>query len=265
MKFKSYISDFRNLGIGLVDKTTGHKQLARRIKEEFNVEKDVVNAIDDLNRLLNRRIKFDLVMGESVNGEMIEKKFKIKKKAMDKLKIKLLESGDMLAGMKSLPVWAASDEGRLVYDTVTNEMYVGNDSTWVSSSSIPTGTVMWFYQVSAPSGWTIEAEIATDTMLGVKSSGGTLSVSNHNHKWYDYSGGQSYTWASDGSTQIVITGSGTASTQGLLSRVTSADSWRFPTDGYTIDSTAGVAGSTATNSLNTARPYTYVGILATKD
>jgi len=186
-----------------------------------------------------------------------------------------------------LPVWAASDEGRLVYDTVTNEMYVGNDSTWVSSSSIPTGTVMWFYQVSAPSGWTIEAEIATDTMLGVKSSGGTfnaagalkgdwadydhlhtdgtLSVSNHNHKWYDYSGGQSYTWASDGSTQIVITGSGTGSTQGLLSRVTSADSWRFPTDGYTIDSTAGVAGSTATNSLNTARPYTYVGILATKD
>lgn len=100
MKFKSYISDFRNLGIGLVDKTTGHKQLARRIKEEFNVEKDVVNAIDNLNRLLNRRVKFDLVIGESVNGEMIEKKFKIKKKAMDKLKIKLLESGDMLAGMK---------------------------------------------------------------------------------------------------------------------------------------------------------------------
>ncbi len=100
MKFKNYINDFRNLEIGLVDKPTSHKQLVRQIKEEFNVDKDVVNAIDDLNRLLRRRVKFDLVMGESVNSKMIEKKFKIKKKMMDKLKIKLLESGDMLAGMK---------------------------------------------------------------------------------------------------------------------------------------------------------------------
>ena len=101
MKFKSYINDFRKLEIGLVDKpSTNHKQLVSQIKEEFNVDRDVVDAIDDLNRLLKRRIKFDLVMGESVSSEMIEKKFKIKKKMMDILKIKLLESGDELAGMK---------------------------------------------------------------------------------------------------------------------------------------------------------------------
>lgn len=100
MKFKNYINDFRNLRIGLVDKKTDNTKLARKIKEEFETEKDVVNAIDELNSLLRRKVKFDLVMGESVNPTIIEKKFKVKKKLMDRLKIKLLESDSILAGMK---------------------------------------------------------------------------------------------------------------------------------------------------------------------
>lgn len=100
MKFKNYINDFRNFEIGLVNKDTGNKNIALKIKEEFNVEKDIVNAIDDLNKLLNKKVKFDLVIGESVSSYMIEKRFKFKKKLLEKLKEKFFESGDMLAGMK---------------------------------------------------------------------------------------------------------------------------------------------------------------------
>jgi hypothetical protein len=100
MKFKEYINDFRNLEIGLVKEKTDNTELARKIKEEFLIEKDIVDSINELNSLLNRKVKFDLVMGESISPSTMEKKFKIKKRLMDKLKIKLLESGDILAGMK---------------------------------------------------------------------------------------------------------------------------------------------------------------------
>jgi hypothetical protein len=100
MKFKKYIEDFRNLNIGIVDKETGNKELVRKVQKEFNLENDVVNQIEELNKVLRRKLKFDFVLGESVESAVLEKKFRIKKKSMDKLKMKFLEISDELAKTK---------------------------------------------------------------------------------------------------------------------------------------------------------------------
>jgi len=100
MKFKKYIDDFRNLNIGVVDKDTGNKELVRKIQEEFELDSDVVNQIDELNRLLRRKSKFDFILGESIESAVLEKKFRIKKKSMDNLKLKFLEISDELAKTK---------------------------------------------------------------------------------------------------------------------------------------------------------------------
>lgn len=100
MKFKKYIDDFRNLNIGIVDKDTGNKDLVRKIQEEFNLESDVVNHIDELNRLLKRKSKFDFILGESIESALLEKKFRIKKRSMDRLKMKFLDISDELAKTK---------------------------------------------------------------------------------------------------------------------------------------------------------------------
>ena len=100
MKFKEYINDFRNLNIGIVDKETGNKELVRKIQDEFKLKSDVVNEIDALNKVLKRKSKFDFILGESVESAMLEKKFKIKKRSMDNLKLKFLELSDELAKTK---------------------------------------------------------------------------------------------------------------------------------------------------------------------
>lgn len=100
MKFKNYINDFRNLNIGIVDKDTGNKELVRKVQDEFDVENDVVNHIDELNRLLKKKSKFDFILGDSVESAILEKKFRIKKRSMDNLKIKFLEISNELAKTK---------------------------------------------------------------------------------------------------------------------------------------------------------------------
>ena len=100
MKFKQYIDDFRNLNIGIVDKETGNKELVRKIQKEFNLESDVVNEIDALNKVLKKKSKFDFIIGDSVKSNMLEKKFRIKKKSMDNLKLKFLELSNELAKTK---------------------------------------------------------------------------------------------------------------------------------------------------------------------
>jgi len=100
MKFKKYIDDFRNLNIGIVDKETGNKELVRKIQKEFNLESDVVNEIDALNKVLKRKSKFDFVLGDSVESAMLERKFRIKKRSMDNLKMKFLEISGELAKTK---------------------------------------------------------------------------------------------------------------------------------------------------------------------
>jgi hypothetical protein len=101
MKFKQYIDDFRNLNIGIVDKETGNKELVRKIQEEFKLESDVVNHIDELNKLLRKKSKFDFVLGDSVQSALLERKFRIKKRSMDNLKLKFLELSDKLAKTKT--------------------------------------------------------------------------------------------------------------------------------------------------------------------
>lgn len=102
MKFKEYIDDFRNLNIGIVNKDTGNRELVRKIQKEFNLKNnDVVNQIDELNKLLKRKSKFDFILGDSVESSLLEKKFRIKKKSMDRLKLKFLEISDELAKTKT--------------------------------------------------------------------------------------------------------------------------------------------------------------------
>jgi len=100
MKFKQYIDDFRNLNIGIVDRDTGNKELVRKVQEEFKLEIDVVNHIDELNRLLKKKLKFDFIIGDSVESALLERKFRIKKRSMDNLKVKFLELSDELAKTK---------------------------------------------------------------------------------------------------------------------------------------------------------------------
>lgn len=100
MKFKKYIDDFRNLNIGIVDKDTGNKDLVRKVQEEFNIENDIVNQITELNKLLKRKSKFDFVIGDSIESALLEKKFRIKKRSMDRLKLKFLEMSSELAKTK---------------------------------------------------------------------------------------------------------------------------------------------------------------------
>ena len=100
MKFKKYIDDFRNLNIGIVDNDTGNKELVRKIQKEFNLKSDVVNEIDALNKVLKKKSKFDFILGDSVESAMLEKKFRIKKKSMDNLKMKFLELSNELAKTK---------------------------------------------------------------------------------------------------------------------------------------------------------------------
>lgn len=100
MKFKKYIDDFRNLNIGIVDKETGNKDLVRKVQEEFDVENNVVDQITELNKLLKRKSKFDFILGDSVESALLEKKFRIKKRSMDNLKMKFLELSGELAKTK---------------------------------------------------------------------------------------------------------------------------------------------------------------------
>ncbi len=100
MKFKNYINDFRNLNIGIVDKDTGNKELVRKVQEEFDIENSVVDQITELNKLLKRKSKFDFILGDSVESSILEKKFRIKKRSMDNLKMKFLEMSSELAKTK---------------------------------------------------------------------------------------------------------------------------------------------------------------------
>jgi len=72
--------------------------------------------------------------------------------------------------------WVPNDEGKIVFDETTEDLWIANDTDWVSSSryvDTPLGTEMWIYDSSAPDGWSISA-VAGDELLAVK--GGTYAV-----------------------------------------------------------------------------------------
>jgi hypothetical protein len=186
-------------------------------------------------------------------------------------------------------VWQASDEGRTVYDQTTEAIWVADSSQWKQSGGgdVPSATAMWFYQNSAPTGWTIIAT-TQDTLLAVKYGAGTYTTGGsvqgawsnlehshgagtlvggtHNHQWYSYAGSESNTYQADGSTLLVVNTNGVSATKGILSRVTHADSWRWDQESYTKNATPSLSGSTAASTtLTAARPAAHVGIICTKD
>ncbi len=156
----------------------------------------------------------------------------------------------------------------------------------ISSISIPTGTNMWFYEDSAPSGWTIVAAIGDELLavkggstyttggaqagswsLSVTTDGKSLSIDevpNHNHKWYEFSG-SGKTYAADGTTMISI-GANHQEDGGLVADATGDES--FNLDGYTARH-RDLAGSADAHdhyiSDSSFRPDARVGIIASKD
>jgi hypothetical protein len=187
-------------------------------------------------------------------------------------------------------------EMRIGYDT--NSVYFANGSSWIKlldeSTGIPSGTEIWIHANTAPAGWTITA-YAGDTLLAVKGgtgnynhtagtgtaygtwngldhnhTSGTLTSGNHYHKWYTYTSGDGYTYNSDGTTALFFSSThGTKSTNGLMSLVSSADSWRWSADSYTTTqsgstSLSGNTGSTTTYTTGT-RPYAHLGIICSKN
>ena len=91
----------------------------------------------------------------------------------------------------SLPAWAASDEGRLLYVGDSAALSYGTNVEWVHLTSFGAGTRVWFHQDTAPIGWSIVAGLG-DRLLAVKGgsqayniagggAGGTWIQPNHLH------------------------------------------------------------------------------------
>lgn len=71
----------------------------------------------------------------------------------------------------SILSYSAEDEGKIVYDEVTEDIWLADNEDWKNSSQYidtPLGTEMWFYQDSEPDGWSISG--TGDTLLAIKGS-----------------------------------------------------------------------------------------------
>ena len=189
-----------------------------------------------------------------------------------------------------------SEERQLVYDPNEKAVYFGDDTDWVklleTGDAIPSGTKMWIYANSAPSGWTIVPTIAADSIIGVKSSAGTyttggllagtwtqpshshsagsFAATSHNHRYSNYnadnnvnyydSNGNEVSWNSTSIYKIV------APNYGPVAWVSSGDGWGGRIDLYTSNSSPGIGGTSGTSAtVNTWRPYANVGIICSKN
>ncbi len=172
------------------------------------------------------------------------------------------EVGVLLVDTKTNLGTGTGVEGAMSYASDTETLYRDTGTNISAITSIPTGTKAYFYQNTAPAGWTLDAAVV-DRMLAVKggsaaynTNGGTsagdfshihttgnhtLSIAempNHNHNIYGTGGGGG-------------AGSSTPST-----------ATPYPTS-YTGGDEAHNHGNTG--SLATYRPYAAVGIICTKD
>ena len=141
-----------------------------------------------------------------------------------------------------------TNKGRLLYDDVTEDTYIADNSgDWKPTAGVEQGSVMWFYQDTAPTGWTIVAALAQDTVIGVKSSGadtydtggtnnlgtwtqpnhthgdGSYAGPSHNHLWYNYSTGVIVTLAST----IVIGVASVPSVRGVTTGSSLVYTWKI--------------------------------------
>ncbi|HRR49272.1 MAG TPA: hypothetical protein P5293_04895 [Bacteroidales bacterium] len=172
----------------------------------------------------------------------------------------------------TLPAWSASDEGRLIYDESADSLYYGTSTDWVLvsiSSGIVSGVKMYFYQNTAPVGWTIDVSVA-DALIGVK--GGTSS--------FNVAGGNlAGTWTQPGHTHmtadhthsVVIPGdsgwphSNIYGYGQLAVGRGHAEYVDYMTSNRTLTSGSATGGSTTSSgTTNTYRPYAAIGIICTK-
>ena len=76
-------------------------------------------------------------------------------------------------------VWSTSDERRIVYDEVTEQLWVADDADWKTAgeySNIPEGTEMWVYADAPPAGWTISTSFSGNDELVAVKGGGTYTT-----------------------------------------------------------------------------------------
>lgn len=127
------------------------------------------------------------------------------------------------------------------------------------ANPFPAGTKLWFYQDTAPTGWTIDASVA-DSVIAVK--GGTQA--------YNVSGGNlAGTWQQAGHTLTINEIPSHSHVLNMHNEWSVRQNNKGPylrpgKDGSPITSDA-IGGGQAHNHGNTWRPYAAVGIICTKN
>jgi hypothetical protein len=150
-----------------------------------------------------------------------------------------------------------SAKAELFYiDEDGNEVQV--TSGGVIPGTLPSGTKMWFYQNTAPTGWTVDSTPA-DALLAVK--GGTAA--------YNANGGtQAGTWTQTGHTHAAGTFgvSGTTSAESGGYAQGAYNVYNFTLAPHTHTFSAAVTGTSASGAeAATWRPLAQLGIICTKD
>lgn len=112
--------------------------------------------------------------------------------------------GTLILEMRSLPSWTGSDEGRLVYDTSNNALYVGGDTDWVRMADediLSTHT--------AATGTSVHGlgTMSTQNSTAVSITGGTLSAMTGVGITDGSVGSPSFKFSSDADTGIYRIGS----------------------------------------------------------
>lgn len=157
--------------------------------------------------------------------------------------------------------WTASDEGKIVYDETTKDLWLSDDTEWKIAGQYvdtPLGTEMWIYANTAPDGWTITS--GSDDLIAVKggsyATGGTVdgdwATPSHSHTL----GGHGHTFS----------GSTTGYTGSLLGGRSPGEGSELViyTHQHTISGTFGgpTPSSTVSNgSESTYRPESRVGLI----
>lgn len=156
--------------------------------------------------------------------------------------------------------WTPDDEGKIVYDETTENLWIANDSAWVNGTEYvdtPLGTEMWIYANTAPTGWTISATVAGDELLAVK--GGSYATGGTVDGDWDtpthYHGLNNHTHLVSGSTGTAT--GGTASWRSGGDEVVAYHT-------HTLSTTSQIPSPTVTStdgSVSTYRPESRVGLI----
>jgi len=204
----------------------------------------------------------------------------------------IIKPGSDLSADRQLTI-TTGDAARTI--TLSDDLSVPANANF-----IPAGTKMYFYQNTAPTGWTID-ETPADAVLAVKGGSNAYNVDggnqagtwtqpnhthtgpshthtgpSHNHKWYDENAKSSSdtTYDSSGS-GVLFSDSGAKDGAATAIDVGGDHSIHIEGDeemyAYTNNAGTGATGAAGTGATggsataNTYRPLAQVGIIATKD